>query len=118
MLLIRVQPIIDILPAPLYTCMWKMRLFAITIKPNYNLIMPVTKTAKRALRVSARKLTVNETLKKRIEIAQKTAKKSPTLKNVSVVFSLTDRAKKNKIIHANKAAHIKSAFSKLLSSKA
>jgi len=80
--------------------------------------MPVTKTAKRALRVSGRKLSVNEVLKKRIEIARSKAHKSPTAKNISVVFSLTDRAKKRKLIHQNKAAHIKSAFSKLLSSKA
>lgn len=80
--------------------------------------MPVTKTAKRALRVSSRKLSINETLRKRIEIAQSKAKKSPTQKNISVVFSLTDRAKKIKIIHRNKAARIKSAFSKLLTGKA
>ncbi len=80
--------------------------------------MPVTKTAKRALRVSDRKRIVNESLRKRIEIAQTKAKKSPTAKNVSIVFSLADRAKKSKILHKNKVAHIKSLFSKLLVSKA
>jgi ribosomal protein S20 len=79
--------------------------------------MPVTKTAKRALRVSTRKLSMNETLKKRMEIAQRKAQKSPNAKNVSEVFSLADRAKKKNLIHKNKAAHIKSAFSKLLSPK-
>lgn len=79
--------------------------------------MPVTKTAKRALRVSLRKRSVNETLRKSIEIAENKAKKSPTLKNISAVFSLADRAKKRKIVHKNKVAHLKSKFSKLLTSK-
>lgn len=79
--------------------------------------MPVTKTAKRALRGSLRKKAVNETLRKSIEIAKNKAKKSPTEKNIAAVFSLADRAKKRKIIHKNKVAHIKSAFARLLSTK-
>lgn len=76
--------------------------------------MPVTKTAKRALRVSKKKLTVNEALRRSLEIAEAKARKSPTAKNVSSVFSIADRAKKKKIMHANKVAHIKAAFAKLL----
>lgn len=77
--------------------------------------MPVTKTAKRALRGSTKKQTVNNKMRVMVEVAQRKAKKSPTKANISAVFSMADRAVKKKIIHKNKAGRIKSAFAKLLS---
>ena len=74
--------------------------------------MPVTKTAKRALRSSKKKAKVNSSILSTLEIAIRTAKKSATAKNIQKVFSLTDRAAKNKVIHKNKAARIKSSLSK------
>ena len=78
--------------------------------------MPVTKTAKRALRSSKRKEASNKILVSRLEIAMRNAKKSPTNKNISHAVSLTDIAAKNNIFHKNKAARIKSRLSKLTKS--
>lgn len=79
--------------------------------------MPVTVTAKRALRSSKRKQVVNKTLMTRLDIAMRKAKKSPTKASVSEVMRLADRASKKRIIHANKAARIKSRFTSLISKK-
>lgn len=75
--------------------------------------MPVTKTAKRALRSSKRKEAVNKVLLARLEIALRKAKKQSTAKNIKKAISLTDKAAKKKIFHKNKAARIKSKLSKL-----
>lgn len=75
--------------------------------------MPVTKTAKRALRGSKRKEIVNKITLSRLEIAIKSAKKSKTKKRIEAAFSLTDRASKTNTIHKNKASRIKSQLSKL-----
>ncbi|MBU0572593.1 30S ribosomal protein S20 [Patescibacteria group bacterium] len=79
--------------------------------------MPVTKTAKRALRSSKKKALINRTLKSRLEIAVRLAKKEKSGKTVGEAISLTDRAVKRNIIHRNKAARIKSGLSKLLPKK-
>lgn len=79
--------------------------------PDAN--MPVTKTAKRALRVSGRKKEVNSSFKKRLGISIRLAKKSPTETNLTKAQSLIDRAVKSNLFHKNKAARIKSSFAKL-----
>ena len=79
--------------------------------------MPVTKTAKRALRGSLRKQKVNKALMSRLEIAMRMAKKDKKEKDIKTAISLTDRVAKKKIIHKNKAARMKSSLSKLLPSK-
>jgi len=79
--------------------------------------MPVTKTAKRALRVSKRKEASNKVFMARLEVSLRKAKKSPTVKNITEAFSLLDRASKKKIFHKNKASRIKSNLSKLLKPK-
>lgn len=84
--------------------------------------MPVTKTAKRALRASDRKAIVNSLIISKLEIAIRQAKsiaaKGATgREKISKAISLTDRAAKKKIIHKNKAARIKSSLSKLTSKK-
>lgn len=76
--------------------------------------MPVTKTAKRALRGSKRKKVVNEKTVSDLESAIRKAKRAKTLKAVSIAVSYADRASKKKFIHKNKAARIKSQLSKLL----
>lgn len=77
--------------------------------------MPVTKTARRALRGSKNKTKVNKLLTKRLEIAIRLAKKSKGAKEILNAVSLSDRAVKKKIIHKNKSARIKSQLSKLSS---
>jgi small subunit ribosomal protein S20 len=79
--------------------------------------MPVTKTAKRALRGSSAKQKINKLIVGRLEIALRQAKKSKSSKDVGSAVSLADRAVKKRVIHKNKAARIKSSLSKLLSSK-
>lgn len=75
--------------------------------------MPVTKTAKRALRGSMRKAIVNSSIISKLEVAIRLAKKVKTAAAVKVASSLADRAAKKKIIHRNKASRIKSSLSKL-----
>lgn len=76
--------------------------------------MPVTKTAKRALRGSQKKKKVNDIIRVNLEIALRTAKKSKKAEAVKKAISCADKAVKAKIIHKNKASHIKSSLSKLL----
>lgn len=79
--------------------------------------MPVTKTAKRALRVSQRKAEVNKKILSNLESLIRTAKKEKSEKSVSAAVSAVDRAAKKNFIHKNKAARLKSQLSKLLKKK-
>ncbi len=76
--------------------------------------MPITTTAKRALRSSKRKQAVNKILMTKLDIAMRMAKKTPSLKNIVSVQSLADKATKKKILHKNKVSRIKSQASSLL----
>ena len=76
--------------------------------------MPVTQTAKRALRGSKRKKRVNKLITSKLEIAIRTAKRSKTANDIRAAISLADRAVKKKVIHKNKASRIKSSLSKLV----
>lgn len=76
--------------------------------------MPVTKTAKRALRSSQKKRAINLSITKRLEIATKKAKKSKTKDTIKTAVSLADKAAKKGVIHANKASRIKSSLLSLV----
>jgi len=76
--------------------------------------MPITKTAKRALRGSKRKEKVNSLIVSTLEASLRLAKRAGSKKAIIKAISLTDRAAKRKIIHKNKAARIKSTLSRLL----
>ena len=76
--------------------------------------MPVTKTAKRALRGSKKKADVNKLTKINLEAAIRVARKSKSLQKILKAVSLADRAAKKKLIHKNKAARIKGALAKLM----
>ena len=75
--------------------------------------MPVTKTAKRALRVAKRKFKVNSLIRKQFEVAVRVAKKDRTLAKISAAIKLADRAAKKNVIHKNKASRIKQVLSRL-----
>ena len=75
--------------------------------------MPVTVTAKRALRGSVRKASVNSLIISKLEGAIRQAKKSKAQKDIKTAISLSDRAAKKNVIKKNKAARIKSSLSKL-----
>lgn len=76
--------------------------------------MPVTKTAKRALRGSKRKNEINAKMLSQLAVLMRQAKKSKTAEKIRSAMSLADRAAKKKAIHANKAARIKKALAKLM----
>lgn len=84
---------------------------------DYTTPMPVTKTAKRALRSSKRKEIVNKISLSRLEVAIKKAKKTKKEADVILAASLADKVSKNKTIHKNKASRIKSQLNKLLTLK-
>ena len=79
--------------------------------------MPVTKTAKRALRGSRAKEIVNKLTISNLEAAIRQARKAKSSEKVIKAISLADRAAKRKVIHKNKAARIKSQLSKLIATK-
>lgn len=70
--------------------------------------MPITKSAKKALRASRNKQDRNNKARLGLEIALKKV----SLKNLASVVSKIDKAAKNNIISKNKAARIKSSLSK------
>lgn len=74
--------------------------------------MPISKSAKKSLRVSRRKTSVNRYRKALI----KEALKSVDEKNINKAFSMVDKAAKWGIYHPNKAARVKSKLSKQLGS--
>ncbi len=76
--------------------------------------MPVTKTAKRALRVSEKKGVFNKILLSRLETLVRQAKKSKTKEKITSAMAFLDKAAAKNAIHRNKAARIKSVLSKLL----
>lgn len=80
---------------------------------DYTIGMPVTKTAKRALRGSTQKRKVNKLIVSKLEVAVRLAKKGKSVSKIISAISLADRAAKKKVIHKNKAARIKSQLSKL-----
>ncbi len=75
--------------------------------------MPVTKTAKRALRGSKNKTIVNKLTMSSLEVAIRHAKKTMKMDKINKAVSLADRAAKKGVIHKNKAARIKSQLSRV-----
>ena len=76
--------------------------------------MPVTQSAKRALRRDRRRQIVNDRIRRRVKEAIKKFKDHPSEKLLKVVYSMLDRAAKKKVIHKNKAARLKSRLSRLV----
>jgi small subunit ribosomal protein S20 len=79
--------------------------------------MPITKSAKKSLRVAQRKAPINLKIKSRFKSAVTAFRKKPTPSGLSEVYRLLDRAAKKQVIHKNKAARLKSRLSKLLKLK-
>ena len=73
--------------------------------------MPITKSAKKSLKVSRTKAVQNKVNKIKFEKALKKASKE----NINEVISLIDKAAKTGLIHQNKAARLKSKLSKKFS---
>lgn len=75
--------------------------------------MPLLKHAKKKLRQDKKRTIANKRVKVTYKSQVKDAKENPTLESISAAFSSVDKAVKKQIIHANKAARIKSGLSKL-----
>lgn len=76
--------------------------------------MPILKNAKKALRVSKRKNLINQRVRSRMKTMMDHLKKEANAESVNQAFSSIDKAKKNNLIHKNKAARLKSNISRSL----
>lgn len=76
--------------------------------------MPISASAKKALRVSERRAVENKIMKARV----KNQIKHATGETLAQAFSTIDKAAKNNVMHANKAARLKSRLAKRLSATA
>ncbi len=70
--------------------------------------MPISKSAKKALRVAQKKTEIN----RRRKVALKSALKGVSTASISKAFSMIDKAAKWGIIEPNKASRMKSRISK------
>jgi small subunit ribosomal protein S20 len=76
--------------------------------------MPILKHAKKKLKQDKKRELHNRGLKTAFKNLVKDATKSKTADSLSAAFSAVDKAAKKNLIHENKAAHIKSALSKVV----
>lgn len=76
--------------------------------------MPVIKSAKKKLRKDKTREKRNFVLKTSLKKALKAALKKPTAETIKKAVILADKNTKNKLMHKNKAARIKSRLSKLI----
>jgi len=74
--------------------------------------MPVTKSAKKALRRDRRKAKINKIVILQLKKAVLKAGRTKTPAVLASAYRLLDRAAKKGIIHKNKAARIKSSLAK------
>ncbi len=76
--------------------------------------MPVTKSAKKALRQEKRRWTENQKTKDSYKEAVRYFKKHLSFESLAKAYTKIDRAAKNHLIHQNKASRLKSQLAKLL----
>ena len=79
--------------------------------------MPVIKSAKKKLRQDKNRTIVRAKLETTLKDAVKKATVSPSVKTLSIATSLLDKAARQHIIHANKAARVKSRLAHLITPK-
>ncbi len=79
--------------------------------------MPVIKSAQKKLRQDRKKEKANNILRNLLDSTLKKALKNPTLEDISKATKVIDKLAKKHIIHANKAARMKSKLSKLVKGK-
>jgi ribosomal protein S20 len=77
--------------------------------------MPITKQAEKKLRHDRKRTDVTAKKREQVRTLVKALRKNPTKKGLAGVFKALDKAAKIRIIHANKAARLKSRLSKLIS---
>ena len=74
--------------------------------------MPVIKSAKKRMRQEKKRTAINRTKKENLKILIKNVRTDKTVKNLTAVFSVLDKAAKVDLIHKNKASRLKSRLSK------
>lgn len=79
--------------------------------------MPIIKRAIKKLRHDTKVTERNAKSRLVVRNAVKVARSSPTKKTLSEAFAILDKATKHHIVHANKAARLKSRLTKLLAKK-
>ena len=79
--------------------------------------MPITKSAKKALRQSFRKREQNLVWKEKLKKAVKTATLEKSPASLSQAYKIIDKSAKAGLIKKNKAARMKSRLAKLLGKK-
>lgn len=79
--------------------------------------MPISKSAKKALRQTKKRTEINLRIKSQLKRAIKTLEKTPNRKNLVRATSLVDRAAKRGVIHKAKASRLKSQLAKHLPKK-
>jgi len=75
--------------------------------------MPITKSAQKALRQNRKRIRVNRKSKNSFKKALRDFKKKLTVETLKKAYSEVDKAVKKEMIHANKAARLKSQMAKM-----
>ena len=80
--------------------------------------MPITSSAKKALRQSESRRTRNQVWKEKLREAVKKAALEKSLASLSAAYKIIDKSAKKGLIKKNKASRMKSRLAKLLASPA
>lgn len=79
--------------------------------------MPLIQSAIKKVRKDKKRTALNQKREDGLKKFLKEARKNPNAKNLTAIFSSLDKAVKVNLIHANKAARLKSRLSKLAVTK-
>lgn len=79
--------------------------------------MPITAQAAKKLRHDRKRTGQTMVVRESLRDLIKTMRKSPSAKTLTKVFQALDKAAKRNIIHANRAARLKSNLAKLVAKK-
>jgi len=79
--------------------------------------MPITKSAKKKLKVDRKRESSNKRAEAFINLAIKKVQKKPSPEGIKKAFRAIDKGVKKNIFHKNKAARIKSRLSKIIIKK-
>jgi small subunit ribosomal protein S20 len=79
--------------------------------------MPITRSAKEAIRNSARKRVTNDRRRKAMKEFTRAAKSTPSQDTLSKAYQAIDKAVKRGVIKANTGARKKSQVAKVLAAK-
>lgn len=74
--------------------------------------MPIIKSAKKKMRKDKKRTLRNDLIQKDLKSLLKNARREPSVKTFSAVFSKLDKAVKTHLVHANTAARLKSRLAK------